>query len=102
MIQKIFERIVMRMGREPEHSLTVTIPKKICESLQIEKGTRLYFKLEENRFVVSRDIKSLDGTVSNNNYTNTAIDSMEPITKENGNKKKEIMVDGVSLVELQY
>lgn len=102
MIQKIFERIVIRMGREPEHSLTVTIPKKICEFLQIEKGARLYFKLEENRFVVSKDIKSLDGTVSNYNDTITTIDSMEPITKENGDKKEEVITDDVSLAELQY
>ena len=102
MIQKIFERIVMKMGREPEHSLTVTIPKKICKSLQIEKGTRLYFKLEENRFVVSKDIKSLDGMTSNDNYTITTIESTNPITKENGNKKEEVIVDDVSLAELQY
>ncbi|MDE1845179.1 MAG: AbrB/MazE/SpoVT family DNA-binding domain-containing protein [Thaumarchaeota archaeon] len=98
MIQKIFERSVMRMGREPEHSLIVTIPKKICEKLQIEKGARLYFKLEESRFVVSKDIKSLDNMVSNDNGAITIIES----TKENGNKKKEVMADGVSLAELQY
>ena len=102
MIQKIFERIVIRMGREPEHSLTVTIPRKICESLQIEKGARLYFKLEENRFVVSKDIKSLDGAVNNDNCTITAIDFIDKITKENGNKKKEVIADGVSLAKLQY
>ncbi len=102
MVQKIFERIVMKMGREPEHSLTVTIPKKICEKLQIEKGTRLYFKLEENRFVVSKDIKSLDGMTSNYNHTITTIESTNPITKENGNKKEEVIVDDVSLAELQY
>lgn len=102
MIQKIFERIVMRMGREPEHSLTVTIPKKICESLQIEKGARLYFKLEENWFVVSKDIKSLDNIINNDNGGITTIDSIEPITKENGNKKGEIIVDGISLADLQY
>ena len=101
MIQKIFERIVMKMGREPEHSLTVTIPKKICKSLQIEKGTRLYFKLEENRFVVSKDIKSLDGMTSNDNHTITTIESTKP-TKENGNKKEEVIANGVSLAELQY
>jgi antitoxin component of MazEF toxin-antitoxin module len=100
MIQKIFERSVMKMGREPEHSLTVTIPKKICENLQIEKSTILYFKLEDGRFVVSKDIRSLD-IVSNNNGTITTIDSAKS-TKENGNKKKEIMTDGVSLAELQY
>lgn len=101
MIQKIFERSVMKMGREPEHSLTVTIPKKICENLQIEKSTILYFKLEDGRFVVSKDIKSLDNIVSNDNGTITIIDSTKP-TKENGNKKKEIIADGVSLAELQY
>ena len=98
MIQKIFERSVMKMGREPEHSLTVTIPKKICEKLQIEKGARLYFKLEENRFVISKDIKSLDNMISSDNGAITIIES----TKENGNKKEEVMADGVSLAELQY
>lgn len=91
----------MKMGREPEHSLMITIPKKICESLQIEKGARLYFKLEDGRFVVSKDIKSLDNIVSNNNGTITAIDSAKS-TKENGNKKEEVIADGVSLAELQY
>lgn len=102
MIPKIYTRKVMKMGHEPEHSFMVTIPKKICESLQIEKGIILYFKLEESRFVVSKDIKSLDGITNNNNYTITTVESANPITKENGNKKKEVMVDGVSLAELQY
>lgn len=102
MIPKIYARKVMKIGREPEHSLMVTIPKKICESLQIEKGARLYFKLEENRFVVSKDIKSLDNIVSNDNYTITTIEYTNPITKENGNKKEEVIADGVSLAELQY
>jgi len=102
MIQKIFERSVMKMGREPEHSLTVTIPKKICEKLQIEKGARLYFKLEGNKFIVSKDTKSLDNMVSNDNGAITTIESINPITKENGNKKKEVIADGVSLAELQY
>lgn len=101
MIPKIYSRSVMKMGREPEHSLMVTIPKRICEKLQIEKGTRLYFKLEDYTFVVSKDIRSLDGIVSNDNYTITTMESAKS-TKENGNKKKEIMVDGVSLAELQY
>lgn len=102
MIPKIYARKVMKMGREPEHSLIVTIPKKICDILQIEKGIILYFKLEESRFVVSKDIKSLDGIASNNNYTITAIESTNPITKENDNKKGEVIADDVSLVELQY
>ena len=103
MIPKIYARKVMKMGREPEHSLMVTIPKKICESLQIEKGIILYFKLEESRFVVSKDIKSLDNIASNNNNgTITTIESTDPITKENGNKKEEVIMDDVSLVELQY
>jgi antitoxin component of MazEF toxin-antitoxin module len=101
MIQKIFERSVMKMGREPEHSLTVTIPKKICEKLQIEKGARLYFKLEGNKFIVSKDIKSLDNIVSNDNDIITTIDSTKP-TKENDNKEEEVIADGVSLAELQY
>ncbi len=102
MVPKICARKVMKMGREPEHSLMVTIPKKICESLQIEKGIILYFKLEESKFVVSKDIKSLDNIASNDNGTITTIESTDPITKENGNKKEEVIVDDVSLVELQY
>jgi bifunctional DNA-binding transcriptional regulator/antitoxin component of YhaV-PrlF toxin-antitoxin module len=101
MTQKIFERSVMKMGREPEHSLTVTIPKKICEKLQIEKGTRLYFKLEDCMFIVSKDSKSLYYDGINNSGCTTTIESTKP-TKENGNKKKEVIVDGMSLAELQY
>ncbi|MGH2613085.1 MAG: AbrB/MazE/SpoVT family DNA-binding domain-containing protein, partial [Rhabdochlamydiaceae bacterium] len=59
MTQKIYARSVMKMGHEPQHSLMVTIPRKICTELQIGKGTNLYFKLEGNRFVVSKDTKFL-------------------------------------------
>jgi len=105
MIPKIYSRSVMKMGREPEHSLMVTIPKKICEKLQIEKGTRLYFKLEDYKFVVSKDSKSLDSEDINNNDDTTMIESIKQTKEENQVDKKgekEIIVDGVSLAELQY
>jgi len=95
----------MKMGREPEHSLMVTIPKRICEKLQIEKGTRLYFKLEDCRFVVSKDIKSLDNDGINNNNDTTIIESIKQTKGENQEDKKgekDIIVDGVSLADLQY
>jgi len=38
---------------------------------------------------------------SNDNHTITAIESTKP-TKENGNKKEEVIANGVSLAELQY
>ena len=59
MIQ-IHARRVMKMGREPRHSLMVTIPRKICKSLQIDKGAILYFKLEGNGFVVSKEAGTLE------------------------------------------
>jgi len=92
------------MGREPEHSLMVTIPKKIYEKLQIEKGTKLYFKLEDCRFVVSKDIKSLDNDGINNNDDTTIIESIKQTKEESHLDKKEedVIVDGVSLAELQY
>jgi bifunctional DNA-binding transcriptional regulator/antitoxin component of YhaV-PrlF toxin-antitoxin module len=105
MIPKIFSRRVMKMGREPEHSLMVTIPKKICEKLQIEKGTRLYFKLEDYKFIVSKDSKSLDNEDINNNDDTTIIESIKQTKGENQEDKKgekDIIVDGVSLADLQY
>jgi bifunctional DNA-binding transcriptional regulator/antitoxin component of YhaV-PrlF toxin-antitoxin module len=105
MLTKIYSRSVMKMGREPEHSLMVTIPKRICEKLQIEKGTRLYFKLEDCRFVVSKDIKSLDNDGINNNDDTTIIESIKQTKEENQEDKKgekDIIVDDVSLAELQY
>ena len=93
---RIYARHVVKMGREPRHSLMVTIPRKICETLQIEKGTTLYFKLEENSFVVSKDCKFLEST--DNNHADTAVESMKP-AKE---KKRDISVAGVSLADLQY
>ncbi|MGI0073706.1 MAG: AbrB/MazE/SpoVT family DNA-binding domain-containing protein [Nitrosotalea sp.] len=96
MIQKIYARRVMRMGHEPEHSLMVTIPKKICDILQIEKGTKLYFKLEENRFVVSKDSKFLDDDTNNSNYT--TIESIKSKEKAKG----DVIVQGASLADLQY
>ena len=103
MIPKIYSRSVMKMGREPEHSLMVTIPKRICEKLQIEKGTRLYFKLEDYKFVVSKDSKSLDNDDINNDDT-TIIESIKQTKEESHLDKKEedVIVDGVSLAELQY
>jgi bifunctional DNA-binding transcriptional regulator/antitoxin component of YhaV-PrlF toxin-antitoxin module len=103
MIPKIYSRSVIKMGREPEHSFMVTIPKKICEGLQIEKGTRLYFKLEDCKFAVSKNIKSLDD--NNDDINNDSIISIEPanqITKEKEKKKVEVIMDGISLVDLQY
>ncbi|MGI0093897.1 MAG: hypothetical protein ACREA8_07325 [Nitrosotalea sp.] len=98
MIPKIYARSVIKMGREPEHSFMVTIPKKICDILQIEKGTRLYFKLEDCRFVISKDIKSLD----DNNDSVILIEPINQITKETEKKKVDVIVDGVSLADLQY
>ncbi len=104
MITKIYSRSVMKMGREPEHSLMVTIPKRICEKLQIEKGTRLYFKLEDCRFTVSKDSKFLDNYDINNNDDITSVESIKQTKEENQEDKKEedVIVDGVSLAELQY
>ena len=104
MIPKIYSRSVMKMGREPEHSLMVTIPKRICEKLQIEKGTRLHFKLEDYKFVVSKDSKSLDNDDINNDDT-TIIESIKQTKEESHLDKKEeedVIVDGVSLADLQY
>jgi antitoxin component of MazEF toxin-antitoxin module len=98
MEQKIYTRSVMRMGREPEHSLIVTIPRKICGALQIEKGTRLYFKLEENRFVVSKEIKSLENVTENRNDSTVTVNSSDQTKKERG----DITVQGISLVDLRY
>jgi hypothetical protein len=61
----------MKIGREPRHSLMVTIPRKICETLQIGKGTILYFKLEGNGFVVSKEAGTLED--------NTGLDKTEPV-----------------------
>lgn len=105
MIPKIYSRKIMKMGREPEHSLMVTIPKRICEKLQIEKGTRLYFKLEDCKFVVSKDIKSLDNYGINNNDDTTIIESIKQTKEENQEDKKgeeDVIVNGVSLADLQY
>lgn len=96
MTQKIHARRVMKMGQEPRHSFMVTIPRKICNELQIEKGTTLYFKLEENRFVVSKDSEFLENIDGNDNIT--TVESIAP-TKE---KKMDISMTGVSLSDLQY
>lgn len=92
---RIYARRVVKMGRESKHSLMVTIPRKICIELQIEKGTKIYFKLETNRFVVSKDDKFLESRDGNDNTT--TIESVVS-TKE----KKDVIVDGISLADLQY
>ena len=87
----------MRMGHEPRHSLMVTIPREICTEIQIGKGTRLYFKLEENKFVVSKDVKFLESTDSNDDII--TIESIAPAKEK---KEMDISVAGVSLADLQY
>lgn len=85
------------MGREPEHSLMVTIPRKICNALKIEKGTNLYFKLESNRFIVSKDCEPIDDKVENSNSTLTKTGHVET-TKKDG----VIIAGGISIADLQY
>ncbi|MDE1765820.1 MAG: AbrB/MazE/SpoVT family DNA-binding domain-containing protein [Thaumarchaeota archaeon] len=97
MASKIFTRKVMMIGREPECSLIVTIPRKICNALGIGKGTRLYFKLEGNSFIVSKDCEPIDDKVENSNGTLTKTGHVEK-TKKDG----EIIVGGISLADLQY
>lgn len=97
MIHKIYIRSVIKMGRESRHSLMVTIPREICSELQIGKGTKLYFKLEGRRFVVSKDSKFLESTDSNDNTI--TIKSIEPAKEK---KEMDISVAGVSLADLQY
>ncbi|GEM_PF-2429516 len=98
MIQKIYARRVMKMGHEPKHSFMVTIPRKICNVLQIEKGSRLYFKLGENGFVVSKDSEFLESTDGNHDDTVT-IGTMK---RSKEKKEMNISVGGVSLADLQY
>ena len=98
MEQKIYTRNVIRMGQEPEHSLMVTIPRKICVALQIERGTRLYFKFEENRFVVSKEGKFLENVTENRNDGTATINSSDQTKKEREN----ITVQGIPLADLRY
>ncbi|MDE1862984.1 MAG: hypothetical protein KGI33_08740 [Thaumarchaeota archaeon] len=98
MEQKIYARTVMRMGHEPQHTFMVTIPRKICWSLQIEKGTRLYFKLEENRFTVSKEERFLGNRIEDNN-DGTITDDTSDQTKE---EREDITVHGISLADLGY
>ena len=98
MEQKIYARSVMKMGREPEYSLMVTIPRKICEALQIEKGTRLYFKLEENRFIVSKEERFLWSRTEDNS-DGTITDCTSDQTKK---EREDVMVHGISLADLGY
>ncbi len=93
-------RRVMKMGRKPKHSFMVTIPRKICNILQIKKGTKLYFKLEGNRFVVSKDSKFLDGITESNNDDTVTIEAVNHATKEK--ERRDIISDGISLADLQY
>ncbi len=93
MVSKIHARRVMKMGREPRHSLMVTIPRKICKSLQIGKGTVLYFKLEENCFIVSQDLKLLE---NNSQYVKT------DISVESKKEGENVITGGISLADLQY
>lgn len=97
MIQKIYARSVMKMGHESRHSLMVTIPREICTELQIGKGTKLYFKLEGCRFVVSKDGKFFESTDSNDGTI--TIESIEHVKEK---KERDISVGGVSLADLQY
>lgn len=85
------------MGREPEHSLMVTIPRKICNALKIEKGINLYFKLESNSFIVSKDCEPIDDKVENGNGTLTKTGRVEAAKKDG-----EIIAGGISLADLQY
>ena len=98
MEQKIYARSVMKMGREPEHSLMVTIPRKICEALQIEKGTRLYLKLEENRFIVSKEERFLRSRTEDNS-DGTITDGTSDQTKK---EREDVTVQGISLGDLRY
>jgi bifunctional DNA-binding transcriptional regulator/antitoxin component of YhaV-PrlF toxin-antitoxin module len=100
MVSKIYSRRVMKIGHEPRHSFMVTIPRNICNVLQIEKGTRLYFKLEENRFVVSKDIKFLDSITESSNDDTVTVKSANEITKEK--ERNDIILDRISLADLQY
>ena len=86
----------MKMGHEPEHSLMVTIPRKICKTLQIDKGAKLYFKLEGNKFVVSKDDKFLENTDGNHDDVIT-VESME-----SAKEKEDVIAGGIYLADLQY
>lgn len=100
MVPKIYARSVMMMGREPQHSLMVIIPRKIWEALQINKGTRLYFKLEDNGFVVSKDSKFLDDSTESSNDDMNTIKAANHMQKEK--ERRDVIVDGISLADLQY
>jgi bifunctional DNA-binding transcriptional regulator/antitoxin component of YhaV-PrlF toxin-antitoxin module len=84
MAQKIYSRSVIQLGHESKHLLMITIPKKICEALDIEKGTKLYFKLEDCKFVVSKDTKFLDST---DNINDTIIIGSTKTEKETRTKR---------------
>ncbi|MDE1861990.1 MAG: AbrB/MazE/SpoVT family DNA-binding domain-containing protein [Thaumarchaeota archaeon] len=90
---RIYARRVVKIGREPKHSLVVTIPRKICKVLQIEKGTKIYFKLDEDHFIVSKDSKFLEGYLQ----------YMKMVTPVDSKKEKEgVIAGGISLADLQY
>ena len=86
------------MGREPKHSLMVTIPRKICEALQIEKGTRLYLKLEDNRFIVSKEERFLWSRTEDNSNGTITNGTSDQTKKE----RKDITIHGISLADLGY
>ncbi|MGI0070232.1 MAG: AbrB/MazE/SpoVT family DNA-binding domain-containing protein [Nitrosopumilaceae archaeon] len=89
---------MVKIGREPKHSLAVTIPRKICKALHIEKGGVLYFKLEENRFVVSKENRILGGSTESNKHDTVTVESVNQVTKE----KENVIMGGISLADLQY
>ena len=86
------------MCREPKHSLMVTIPRKICEALQIEKGTRLYLKLEDNRFIVSKEERFLWSRTEDNSNGTITNGTSDQTKKE----RKDITIHGISLADLGY
>jgi antitoxin component of MazEF toxin-antitoxin module len=84
---KIFARKVLKIGHESSHSLAVTIPAKICKALQIEKGTTLYFKLDGNNVMVSKE--KLLGIISNS-------------TESESKKEEDVRMREISLSDLHY
>lgn len=86
---KIQSRKVLMIGRESRHSLAVTIPAKICKALKIEKGTVLYFKLEENHLVVSKE-KPFQ------------TDAADVIKLQESKKVEDVKLEGISLSDLHY
>ncbi|MEO9277055.1 MAG: AbrB/MazE/SpoVT family DNA-binding domain-containing protein [Nitrososphaera sp.] len=84
MVQKIYARSVMKMGQEPQHSLMVTIPRKICRELNIEKGIKLYFKMYHDRFIVSKETRFLEDTWLGEDSIKSADTTNEKTDYKNG------------------